>query len=70
MVIYVKNHRAATSLDGGSPKSLGKDDIKGEDTKNSSDPVWVFQLSCENPLALNSSDLSYFLEADVSTVDT
>lgn len=37
---------------------------------NSSDLAWVFQLSCEKPLALNSSDLSYFLETDVSTVDT
>lgn len=42
MAIYVKNHRAANSLDGGSPTSSGKDEIKGEGTKNSSDRVWVF----------------------------
>lgn len=67
MVFYIKNHRAATSLAGGWPTRLREDKIEGEDTKNSSDPVWAFQLSCENPIALNSSDLSYFLETDVST---
>lgn len=33
MAIYVKNHRAANSLDGGSPTSSGKDEIRGEGTK-------------------------------------
>lgn len=66
-----QTHTAATPLDGGSPTIWGKDAIKDEDdSMNSSDPVWVFQLCCEKPLALNSSDLSYFLETDVSTADT
>lgn len=71
-VTYVKNHTPAAPLDGGSPNIWGEDeiDVRDEDSMNSSDPVWVFQLCCEKPLALNSSDLSYFLETDVSTVDT
>lgn len=70
MVTSVKNHTAAAPLDGGSPNIWGKDEIRDEDSMDSSDLVWVFQLCCEKPLALNSSDLSHFLETDVSTVDT
>lgn len=67
----VKNHTAATPLDGRYPNILGKYEIGVEQSINSSDLVWVFQLCGEkNPLVLNNSDLSYFLETDVSTADT
>jgi len=65
-----QNHTAAAPWDGRSPNIWGKDETRDEGSMNSSDAVWVFQLRCEKPLALNSSDLSYFLKTDISAVRT